>query len=308
MRRRRMGRQAESIYVPQVTIAITTFNHGRFLAAAIESALAQTTRAHQVIVVDDGSDDDPHAIVRDYSGVEFRRQANRGLASARNAALAAATGEYITFLDADDLLLPDAIAEGLACWTRAGKAAFVYGAHRRIAGDGGVIAPYCYSAVETDARAQLLRGNGIGMHAAVLYDAAILRSIGGFDEALRRCEDYDVYLRLAVDHPIASHACTVADYRWHGGNMSGDHRAMCASALAVLDRHRPPNGTSLRGAWRQGRARWRAYYAAEALRAALQSRNVAPAARAAALALRTPPVALLRELCRRRQWLAGDRG
>jgi len=96
-----------------VSTVITTYNHARFLAEAIESALGQTVVPAEVIVFDDGSTDDPDAVVRRYPGVRLIRQSNHGLAAARNTGWRAACGHYVVFLDADDRLMPEALAVNL---------------------------------------------------------------------------------------------------------------------------------------------------------------------------------------------------
>ena len=100
---------------PTVTVVIPCYNQGHFLPAAIASVRAQTFEGErlQLIVVDDGSTDDT-ARVAGRLGAEVIEQANRGLSPARNAGLRAAAGEFVVFLDADDELLPDAIATGIA--------------------------------------------------------------------------------------------------------------------------------------------------------------------------------------------------
>lgn len=95
-----------------VAVVIPTYNHGHFLADAIASVERQTVPAAEVIVVDDGSSDHPEDVVAQFSRVRFIRQDNQGLAAARNAGLRAAGSEKVVFLDADDLLAPDAMNRG----------------------------------------------------------------------------------------------------------------------------------------------------------------------------------------------------
>jgi glycosyltransferase involved in cell wall biosynthesis len=88
-----------------VSLVIATFNHSRLLGEAIDSALAQTLGAVDVIVVDDGSIDDTPAALARYAGrIRVLRQSNLGLAAARNAGLAAARGTYVAFLDAANVM------------------------------------------------------------------------------------------------------------------------------------------------------------------------------------------------------------
>jgi glycosyltransferase involved in cell wall biosynthesis len=255
---------ADPLPAATVGVVIATYNHANFLGEALQSVRAQTRAADDVVVVDDGSDDNPGAVVARFPGVRCIRQDNRGLAAARNAGLTALRTRYVIFLDADDRLEPRAIAAGLACFARAPDSGFVYGGHLFIDGDGRKIgerferpgkSPYLH----------LLRRNFIGMHAAVMYRRDLLEASGGFDARLRRCEDYDAYLRMARQHPVAAYPDLVAAYRLHGGNMSSDHRGMLRAVLDVHSRYapRPGDDAEARAAWRSGRRGWRRYYAEE---------------------------------------------
>ena len=230
-----------------------------FLHEALQSVLLQTREVDEVFVVDDGSREDPTPIVAAFARVTLWRKRNGGVSHARNYALQRTTARYITFLDADDRLSPGAIEAGLRCFDAHPDAAMVYGAHRRIDADGNVISAYPVKPVGEDPYANLLMGNVIGMHATVLYRREALTAAGGFDESLRYCEDYELYLRIARERKMASHAELVAEYRWHGANTSTDTAAMLRAALAVLERHRdqPP---SRKRAWHIGHRMWTEWY------------------------------------------------
>ncbi len=90
-----------------VSVIIPVYNGERFLAAAIESAVAQDYRPVEVIVIDDGSDDGTAEVARSFPQARYLFQTNRGLSAARNAGIEAARGEIIAFLDADDVMLPN---------------------------------------------------------------------------------------------------------------------------------------------------------------------------------------------------------
>ena len=256
-----------------VGVVITTYNHARFLGEALESVFAQTRRPDVVLVLDDGSTDDPAAVTARFPGVRLIRQENRGLAAARNAGLAALDTSFVVFLDADDRLGPAALESGLACFARAPESGLVYGGHRYIDVQGQQIGER-FEPPGDHPYLQLLLGNFIAMHGTVMYRRDRLLASGGFDERLRRCEDYDLYLRMARQFPVTGYPDLVADYRLHGGNMSADHRAMLRSALAVHARHAPPRTDSrARQAWRKGRRRWRRCYAAEMAQARYRSRQ-----------------------------------
>lgn len=89
-----------------VTVVIPVYNCRQYLPEAIESALGQTYKPVEVVVIDDGSTDDSHDVASRYAAVRVLRQDHGGLGAARNAAIARASGEYLSFLDADDVWLP----------------------------------------------------------------------------------------------------------------------------------------------------------------------------------------------------------
>ena len=104
-----------STHLNVVSIVIPCFRHGRLLDHAIRSALAQTYPAIEVIVVNDGSDDNTDDIAKAFgSSIAYVAKENGGLSSARNAGIDRATGQFLLFLDADDLLHPDAVARLVA--------------------------------------------------------------------------------------------------------------------------------------------------------------------------------------------------
>lgn len=249
-----------------VTVIITTYNHAVFLDDAIRSVIRQTVPAAEIIVVDDGSTDHPEAAVAGYSQVRLIRQPNQGLSAARNTGLRAAVGDKIIFLDADDRLCQGAIAAGLECFVRHSEAGFVYGAFRVLDAGGGVTSDSICRDIGPDPHLAFLRGNQVGMNGTVLYDRRRLLEAGGFDVTLRRCEDYDIYLRMSQSHPVANHRQTVAEYRRHGTNMSSNSLEMLRWVQRVLERYRPPQSSGRAAvSWRQGRAYWRRYYVKEIL-------------------------------------------
>lgn len=245
----------------RAAIVIPCFNQGRFLRDAVSSALRQGDGV-QVIVVDDGSTDETPEICRGFAdSIRTLRQANAGLGCARNAGLRAATAEYVVFLDADDRLLPGAISLGISRLLDRPGAVLSSGDHRYIDVDGRVLQEWRRTMPASDHYQALLRGNYIGMGGAVVYRHAVLLQAGGFDETLRACEDYDLYLRLARTHELDAHGAVVAEYRRHGQNMSQNALLMLESALAVLDRHRPDaSDRSAYDAWVDGRQYWIQYY------------------------------------------------
>ncbi|HEX8415747.1 MAG TPA: glycosyltransferase [Sphingomicrobium sp.] len=251
-----------------VSIVIPTFNYAHFLREALESAREQS-QVLEVIVVDDGSSDNPAGVLGDFPGVTLIRQENRGLPGARNAGLQAAQAPYVLFLDADDRLLPGAIAELVATFLANPDCAFVHGSYRTV---DSAWTPIWYPERLTlgdDAFAVLLaKGNLIGVPAAVLYRTDRLRSVGGFDEGLVANEDYDLYLRLLQRYRAASTTRVVAEYRTHSDNMSGNSRLMLSTGAEVVRRQKQAASTTpeLRAAFDEGMAGIQRYWIRSQLR------------------------------------------
>lgn len=250
-----------------IAVIVTTYNHAHYLGDALGSIAAQTLAPATVIVVDDGSTDDPLAVVEQFPGVRLIRTENRGLAAARNTGLGLVDSRLVLFLDADDVLEPEALALSLACMKSNPGSALVYGGYRITDENLRTRSTVAVRRTTGAPFRNLLEDNIIGMHGAVLYDRACLLECGGFDPELRRCEDYDVYLRIARAYPIACHNGVVAGYRMHGENMSRDVEGMLNAVLQIQERYRPdPQNRSAFKAWSSGVDRWRRAYADSAWR------------------------------------------
>ena len=165
--------------------------------------LAQTHEATEIIVVDDGSIDGTSALVeRDYPGAKLLTQGNQGVSSARNAGASVSTGEWLAFLDSDDEWLPEKLSHQLACardnphislihsdeiWIRRGVRVNQMRKHRK---SGGQIFEYCLPRC-------------VISPSAVMMSKALFNRLGGFDEDLPACEDYDLWLRVSHQYEVA---------------------------------------------------------------------------------------------------------
>jgi glycosyltransferase involved in cell wall biosynthesis len=227
---------------PRVSVVIPAFNTAPYIAATIDSALAQTHPPCDVTVVDDGSTDDTAAIVRRYSGwVKLVRQRNRGAGAARNRGAREARGECFVFLDGDDLLEPQALERQLAIFARHPDSGFVAGDGVKFAGDRSIATTLLHLPefeVQPRDRAdgivhgrfyrQIIRWNPLTSSGQALIPRAAYERIGGYVEALRGSEDYDMWMRLARHFPVTFHAGAVLRYRYRESSMSGasDERAI----------------------------------------------------------------------------------
>jgi glycosyltransferase involved in cell wall biosynthesis len=271
------GRYRGSAYRPDaglVTVVIPCYNQARFLGEAIESALSQTYKNFEVVVVDDGSDDHTSEVAARYGRVRLVRQENKGLSAARNRGFAEGRGEYVVFLDADDRLLPDALEVGVGKLETHPNCAFVSGHCTLIAVDGSALqTPHQFHIRKAHYRA-LLRGNYIWNPASVIYRSTVLNSIGGFDPSVSPSADYDLYLRIARDYPVHCHEHVVVEARRHGANMSSDYERMLKYSLIVLESQwRYARGNECdEEAYRQGINHYRKYYGGLARRQRLVSK------------------------------------
>jgi glycosyltransferase involved in cell wall biosynthesis/SAM-dependent methyltransferase len=258
-----------------VSIIITTYDHARFLGEAIESTLGQTVVPAEVIVIDDGSTDDPGAVIRRYPGVRLIRQSNQGLAAARNTGWRAACGQYVVFLDADDRLMPEALASNLQRFAERPDCAFAYGSFYRIDAGGRPLNSAEPQLVGKDPYESFLKTNLVSMHAAVMYRRDCLEEVGGFDACLRCCEDHELYLRLARRYGVAAGVERIAEYRHHDTNMSRNIPAMLGTVLAVMHRQSAylNNNARWRKAYKTGIRFWKSNYAEQQISQTLAART-----------------------------------
>jgi SAM-dependent methyltransferase len=248
---------------PPVSIVITAYNHAQFLPEAIKSALGQTVQPAEIIVVDDGSTVDPASVVSRYPDVRLIRQSNQGLAAARNTGWQEAHGRYVVFLDADDRLLPEALACNLRRFEERPECAFVYGGYAYIDAKGRHLSSPTPNLVGEDTYGAFLKENCVSMHATVMYRRDCLEQVGGFDAGLSCCEDYELYLRLARRYPVTGGGERIAEYRRHTSNMSLNYPHMFNTVLKILRRQsqHTKNNPQWRKALQAGFRHWKSSYA-----------------------------------------------
>jgi amino acid adenylation domain-containing protein len=250
-----------------VTVVIPAYNSGKFLAAAIDSVLAQTYAAVELIVVDDGSIDDTTLICDRYPLITYIYQVNQGAASARNAGIRASQGEYLLFLDSDDYLFPEAIEIGVECLQADPLVGFVFGNYlfKSISADGS----YTTQQLSEDpppvaSYATILAAQHKIQCATALLRRSAVESVGGFNPDLVVMEDLHLFLRIARTYPIDFHDRVVSEYRYHGGNLSSAAAKMLIGTLAVQQLERDyvqQHGASAeQSAYELGRSTWLKFF------------------------------------------------
>lgn len=234
---------------PSVSVVIPAHNAARHLSACLDSVFAQDMAGDmEVIVVDDGSTDDTRLRALAHPGVLCPSQSNQGPAAARNAGLDRARGEFVAFLDADDLWPAGKLRHQLDLLARHGEAGLCFGDCRQfgegVAGTDTLFAqmreevaawgpgPYLPAAYE-----RLLTANFITTGSVVARRERLL-ALGGFDARLRLVEDLELWLRLARQAPVlwTPEVCLLR--RRHPDNLSRDQQAMSLAYLEVLARQR----------------------------------------------------------------------
>jgi glycosyltransferase involved in cell wall biosynthesis len=246
---------------PLVSVIIPCYNHAHFVRHAIESVRAQTYPDVELILVNDGSTDDVESVAAGFPWVRCISQENRGLAAARNIGLARCRGDLVVFLDADERLLPEALEIGVRLLTADPSLGFVAGHSRFITTEGTPLPTEQPLRGGEDPYLALLRRNSIRNPALVMFRRRVLDQAGGFDSRVDACADYEMYLRISRSHPVGFHTAVVAEYRKHGGNMSGNAALMIRQLLFVMREQRSHlTNRAHREAFRAGRRNIREYY------------------------------------------------
>jgi glycosyltransferase involved in cell wall biosynthesis len=233
----------------QVSTIIPVFNGESFIVSAVESALNQETERHEIIVIDDGSTDKTPDLLRGFRGrIKVISQKNAGLSRARNRGILNATGEYIAFLDADDLWLPFKLRLQLELAEQG--YGLVHSDTIVRDSETGRESPFSYRRKQdlTDyCFPQLFLGNAICVSSVIVRREVVMQN-GGFDEAIIRptTQDYDLWLRLAsqklrfgfVDTPSVV-------YRLHGSNASRYRLSMLEDEIYALEKAWDTNRSDL---------------------------------------------------------------
>ena len=229
--------------MPRVTAAITTHNRGDLVVEAVESVLAQTYRDRELVVVDDGSTDDTEERLRPYlDRIRYVRQENRGRGGARNRALAEANGDYVGFLDSDDLWLPDRLERQVPVLDARPHVALVHGQVELVDESGNLLARETEwhrglwsSANSAPATYERYAHECRCLTSTILVRRRVLETLGGFDETMGQ-EDLDLYLRLLQEHEIAFlDGPPLARYRSHGAQTG--HRELTLGHIDVCRKH-----------------------------------------------------------------------
>lgn len=237
---------------PAVSIITPAYNAARYIEHTLESAVRQTFGDFELLIVDDGSTDQTLEIAERYAARDSRivvsRQSNRGIASARNAAMARARGRYFALLDSDDLWFPTYLAEQIAILEQRPDIDVLSANALNFGGikDGEPLLPVSnYWDIRPVTLLRLVEVED-SMSILSVFRREVSAAIGVFDESLRRSEDYDFWLRAATaGFSIAINPRPLGLYRRRPDSLSADEALMLEAMRRPLNKvrqtclHRP---------------------------------------------------------------------
>jgi GT2 family glycosyltransferase len=222
--------------VPRVSVVLPVYNGEPFLAAAVESILAQTLPDFELIAVDDGSTDTSALTLERLARGDPRllvvSQPNAGIVAALNRGLALARGEFVARMDADDVACPERFAKQIAFLDAHPEVAVVGAAVTLIDANGKPIRDMRYPE-SPQAVAEFLRTASALAHPAVMMRKEAVIAAGSYRPAYRHAEDYDLWLRLVERHKLANLPDRLLLYRQHGAKLSFSRAAEQALATGL---------------------------------------------------------------------------
>lgn len=243
----------------RVSVVIPAYNAARFLPEAVESVRQQTTPVHEIIIVDDGSTDGTEQVVQSLGGdIVYIRQANAGVSAARNRGISEATGEIIAFLDADDLWLPEKVANQINVFLSNPEVVLVAADRAEIDAQGGLLLDSLFKKQGLYAFFAELRGNPIPQALSRLVQVnfiptssamvrkSALAQVGVFDTAIRYGEDLELWARIASRYAIACLPDVLIRYRQHGNNATQATEKLLLDMVIVMKRIRSWGSQALR--------------------------------------------------------------
>lgn len=243
----------------KISVVIPAYNCESFIGEAIESVFKQNVVVEEIIVVDDGSEDDTEAVVLSrYPKVKILRQKNSGPSAARNRGIVSASGDWIAFLDADDIWTPNKLEEQLAVLEKYPELKLIASDMAEIDINGKVTIPSMQERhgqkkifKELDGRpipraaAELMKKNFIPT-GTVLVERKVLLGMGGFNESLRFGEDLELWVRIAAAYPITCLPTVHMLRRRHGSNATSHTIRMAWDLVKVTETVREKIGNALK--------------------------------------------------------------
>lgn len=237
---------------PLVSVIIPAYNASAFIRDTLDSVISQTYASIEIIVVDDGSQDETAEIVQSYCNslqqraganrvsLTLIRQFNAGVAAARNRAIAAARGEYIAPIDADDVWVPQKLEKQVECMVRSPQSVgMVYSWSIDIDETNAITGGFCAWTVDGNAYIPMIYTNFLGNASSPLIRRECFEQVGGYNAQLKAlnaqgCEDWDLYLRIAEQYQVRVIPELLVRYRQSASSMSTNPETMRRSFEVMM--------------------------------------------------------------------------
>lgn len=221
--------------MPKVSVIIPTYNREDYLPDAIDSVLNQTYQDFEIIIIDDGSTDSTKNIVTNYISqngerVKYLFQNKKGSSAARNNGIKNAKGEFIAFLDSDDIWLPEKLEKQIKL-IESDKIGFVH-SNAIVESNGKITSRIKPNSPVLNFDDLFLGGKNIVMSTS-LIKKEFIEDVGMLDEALKVAVDYDLWIRILMRYPIKHINETLAVYREHNNNISSDLELMHKHGIKI---------------------------------------------------------------------------
>lgn len=246
------GLRKSSMNTNLVDVIVPSFNNDKYLTDAISSVLIQTEYVNKILVVDDGSTDNTKKIVTTLATktpkLQYIHQVNAGLSSARNTGIKHSTSKYLAFLDADDVWLPGKLESQINKFetTKYKNLGLVYGEYLDVDEAGKEIQNFggfrLHKDIKGDVSKQLLECNyATGSGSAVLVKRECFDRVGMFDETLKACEDWDMWMRIAQKYSFEYVDAPLVKLRRHQNSMQANRRHMITNQVKLMNKMKQAN-------------------------------------------------------------------
>lgn len=227
---------------PVVSVVMPTHNQAAYIGEALKSVFDQTMREIEIIVIDNGSTDETAEIVKSFADprLSYYYQADTGSpVGPRNKAIGLAKGEFVAFLDSDDLWLPEKLELQVELLRAEPEAALVFSDYHFIDSDGRIGKNWfsCCRPFRGDVFASLLRQNFIPTSTTVIR-RSVIGEISGMAQEYRICHDLDFYLKIAVRHGVDYVDRSLARLRVHGASLTVNRALLYEEVMAVTEKWR----------------------------------------------------------------------
>jgi len=221
---------------PTVSVVMSVYNGQRFLSEAVQSILGQSFSDFEFVIVDDGSTDKSSEILAQYmrrdGRIRVHRQTNKGRALSLNIGMELSKGRYIARMDADDVALPNRLAEQVDFMERHPEVGLLSGSYERINSDGRLMDTVRLPLGDDEIRSMMLHSNAM-CHPAVMMKKEVAIACGGYRKVFSESEDYDLWLRMSERIQLANLEQPILRYRVHSKQASIvnlRHQMLCVLA------------------------------------------------------------------------------